>query len=299
MNMEITSRHIISLMPVTSYLACDLCGAANPRFVLESHRLDGPLVQCINCGFRYIGKRRAALTFGTESGKETAQRVRAANIQFQHLRLEEERRLAVLNARWRLQLIRKARPSGKLLDVGCARGDFLQVAREWFDAYGVEPNPELAESASKVAPVHQDIIERTPWSGFDVIASFHVIEHVDSPRSFIHAAAERLKPGGLMVIETPDIDSWPYKLFKANWRQFIPEHYFFFDSATMSRLLADCGLRVDRTIRIGKHASVELILNRLSRYLPWIPRMNGVSRLTFRVNPMDIMLVFATKGGNE
>jgi 2-polyprenyl-3-methyl-5-hydroxy-6-metoxy-1,4-benzoquinol methylase len=173
------------------------------------------------------------------------------------------------------------------------------VARESFNVYGVEPNPELADSASQVAPVHQDIIERTPWSGFDVIASFHVIEHVDSPSSFIRAAAERLKPGGLLVIETPDIDSFPYKLLKARWRQFIPEHYFFFDPRTMSRLLADCGLRTDKTIRIGKHASVELILNRLSRYLPWIPQMDGVSRLTFRMNPMDIMLVFATKSGND
>jgi len=253
----------------------------------------------VNCGFRYVGNRRTALTFGTESGRETAEKVRAANMRFRPLRLEEEHRIALLNATWRLELIRRIRGSGKLLEVGCARGDFLRVAAQSFDAYGVEPNPELAESARKVAPVYQDIVERTPWYEFDVIASFHVIEHVDSPRSFIHAAAERLKPGGLLVIETPDIDSLPYKLLKTRWRQFIPEHYFFFDSRTMSRLLADCGLRTDRIVRIGKHASLELLLNRLSRYLPWIPQMNGVSRLTFRVNPMDIMLVFATKGGNE
>ena len=286
-------------MAVTSYRSCDLCAAANPRFVLESRRLDGPLVECVNCGFRYVGNRRTALTFGTESGRETAEKVRAANMRFRPLRLEEEHRIALLNATWRLELIRRIRGSGKLLEVGCARGDFLRVAAQSFDAYGVEPNPELAESARKVAPVYQDIVERTPWYEFDVIASFHVIEHVDSPRSFIHAAAERLKPGGLLVIETPDIDSLPYKLLKTRWRQFIPEHYFFFDSRTMSRLLADCGLRTDRIVRIGKHASLELLLNRLSRYLPWIPQMNGVSRLTFRVNPMDIMLVFATKGGNE
>ena len=286
-------------MAATSYLSCDLCAAANPRFVLESRRLDGPLVECVNCGFRYVGNRRTALTFGTESGRETAEKVRAANMRFRPLRLEEEHRIALLNATWRLELIRRIRGSGKLLEVGCARGDFLRVAAQSFDAYGVEPNPELAESARKVAPVYQDIVERTPWYEFDVIASFHVIEHVDSPRSFIHAAAERLKPGGLLVIETPDIDSLPYKLLKTRWRQFIPEHYFFFDSRTINRLLADCGLRTDRIVRIGKHASLELLLNRLSRYLPWIPQMNGVSRLTFRVNPMDIMLVFATKGGNE
>jgi 2-polyprenyl-3-methyl-5-hydroxy-6-metoxy-1,4-benzoquinol methylase len=275
--------------------ACDLCGAESPRLILESRGLDGPLVECIKCGFRYVGSRRSALVFGKDSAEETAAKVRAANTQFRYLRLEEEHRLALLNAKWRLELIRKVRPSGKLLEVGCARGDFLRVARGSFDASGVEPNPDLANSASEVAPVYRGIIERTPWSGFDVVASFHVIEHVDSPRSFIRAAAERLKTGGLLVIETPNIDSLPFKILNSRWRQFIPEHYFFFDPKTMSRLLSDHGLQTQTVMTIGKYASMDLIANRLSRYLPWLPHLNGFSRLTFRVNPMDIMLVFATK----
>ena len=277
------------------FLPCDLCGAENPRFLLKSDRLDGPLVECRDCGFRYVGSRTLSLAFGKESPEVTTAKVSEANTVFRHLPLEEEHRLAVLNARWRLELIRSMKPSGKFLEVGCARGDFMKVAREDFEISGVEPNRELAAISSKIAPVHQDIIERTPWSGFDVIASFHVIEHVDSPRSFIRAASERLKPGGLMVIETPNIDSLPYRILKARWRQFIPEHYFFFDRKTIGRLLSDNGLITEGVRCIGKYASVDLITNRLSRYLPWMPRMNGFSHLTFRVNPLDIMLVFATK----
>jgi 2-polyprenyl-3-methyl-5-hydroxy-6-metoxy-1,4-benzoquinol methylase len=276
-------------------IPCDLCGAANPRFVLNSGGLDGPLVECVNCGLRYVGTRRSALTFGSEASEETAAKVRAANQNLRYLRLEEEQRLALLNARWRVDLIRQVKPSGKLLEIGCARGDFLQIARESFDVYGVEPNPELAESSSKIAPVHQDVIERTPWNGFDIVASFHVIEHVDSPRSFIAAAAQKLKPGGLLVIETPNIDSLPFKILKSRWRQFIPEHYYFFTPKTISRLLSDHGLRIHSLTTVGKCASVDLIINRLSRYVPWLPNANGFSKQTFRVNPMDIMLVFATQ----
>ena len=279
----------------TRYIPCDLCGADEPRLILISPGLDGPLVECGQCGLRYVGKRRSALTFGRDSAEATTANVRAANTQFRYLRLEEEHRLAVLNAKWRLNLIRNVKASGKLLEAGCARGDFLKVASEHFRVWGVEPNPELAEAASRVAPVHQDIIERTPWSDFDVIASFHVIEHVDSPRSFIRAAADRLKPGGLLVLETPNIDSLPFKILTSRWRQFIPEHYFFFDPKTIARLLSDCGLKTERINSIGKYASMDLIMNRLSRYLPWIPRVNGFSRVTIRVNPLDIMLVFATK----
>ena len=282
-------------MSVNAYTPCDLCGAETPRFILNSRGLDGPLVECVKCGFRYVGSRRSALTFGKDPAEETTAKVRAANQDFRSLRLQQEHRLALLNAQWRLDLIRTMRSSGKLLEIGCARGEFLRVAREQFDACGVEPNPELADSASQVVPVYRDIIERTPWSDFDIVTSFHVIEHVDSPRSFICAAAQRLKPGGLLVIETPNIDSLPFKLFKSRWRQFIPEHYYFFSPNTISGLLSEQGLRIDSVTTIGKYASVELIVNRLSRYMPWLPNVNGISQLTFRVNPLDIMLVFATK----
>jgi hypothetical protein len=126
-------------MAAPKYIPCDLCGNPNPRFILNSPGLDGPLVQCVACGFRYVGVRRSQLAFGRQSAEDIAANVRLANRDFRNLRLEEEARLAQLNARWRLDLIRKAKPSGKLLEIGCARGDFLRLAREQFDACGVEP----------------------------------------------------------------------------------------------------------------------------------------------------------------
>jgi len=287
-------------------IRCDLCGADDPRTVLVSTKLDGPLVQCRICGLLYVGWRRSQLTFGSDgdAASDVAQRVQAANSNIRNLRLEEEHRLALLNARWRLELIRQFRPSGKLLEVGCARGDFLSVAREFFDVHGVEPNPELARFAEEVAPIHRDVIETLPSSDFDVITSFHVIEHVDSPKRFVSAMAEHLKPGGLLVLETPDCNSPPYRIMKTKWRQFIPEHYFFFEQSTITRLLSESGFRVERIMRIGKHASVALVLNRLSRYFRFLRHGEdlaarlGISRLTFRVDPLDIMIVFAVRTKN-
>ena len=198
--------------------SCDLCGADNPRTVLESPQLDGPLVQCRNCGspIRRMAAIPADIRFGRlEMRTMLPSRVEAANFNIRNLRLEEEHRLGILNARWRLDLIRKFRTSGKLLEVGCARGDFLSVAKESFEVSGVEPNPGLADDAEKVAPIHRDVIETLPWRDFDVITSFHVIEHVDSPKRFVSAMAERIKPGGLLVLETPDIDSLPFRFMKA------------------------------------------------------------------------------------
>src|SRR4030095_7690141 len=177
-----------------------------------------------------------------------------------------ERRLARLNAKARLDLIRQHRPSGKLIEVGCARGDFLSAAREYFSVVGVEPNEDLAKDAATVAPVYRGLIENYPDSGFDVAASFHVIQHTDSPRRFLEAVVEKVRPCGLVVIETPNIHSLPYRVLKTRWRQFIPEHYFFFDERTMRTLMEDVGLKLERVRRIGKYASPALILNRLGRY---------------------------------
>jgi SAM-dependent methyltransferase len=277
-----------------------VCGADDPRFLLESPGLDGPLVECRSCGLKYVGRRRSALTFGHGSG-DTVDRLRAANVGFRHLRLEEEHRLARLNARWRLDLIRARRPSGRLIEVGSARGDFLAEAREFYDVSGVEPNPDLAAATPPGLQIHQGLVENAPWTGFDVAASFHVIEHVDSPSQFVSAIAQRLKPGGLLVLETPDIGSTPFRIMKRRWRQFIPEHYFFFDRRSLQRLFEKSGFTLERIDRIGKHASLNLIFNRLGRYWGPLGAMeravsnSGLGRATMRLNPGDIMIAFATK----
>ncbi len=282
-------------------IPCDLCGSVDPRRILESPRLDGPLVRCRKCGLYYVGDRRSQLVFGSGSPAEVLDRVRDANRHIRNLPLEEEHRLAELNAKSRLQLIRQYRPSGKLLEVGCARGDFLRVAREYFTAFGVEPNPELAEEAIRVAPLHQGLIETEPGSYYDLAVSFHVIEHTPSPSQFLAAISQRLRPRGLVVLETPDINSLPFRVLKSRWRQFIPEHYYFFDKTTMTKLLQDGGFKVEKITRVGKYASVGLLLNRLSRYFSPLQYTEGLaarlhlSRLTFEVNPYDIMIAIATK----
>ena len=280
---------------------CDLCGSGNPALILESPRLDGPLVRCRQCGLYYVGKRRSNLAFGSDTAAATTERIRDANRELKSLSLDEEHRLAVRNAKTRVDLIRRYCPSGKLLEVGCARGDFLREAREFFTVSGVEPNPELARDALVFAPVHQGVLETCPDSGYDVAASFHVIEHTASPRQFLAAIAARLRPGGLIVLETPNIHSMPFRLFKGRWRQFIPEHYFFFDEKTLARLLEAQGFKVERIQRIGKFASPALVLNRLARYfrpLHYAEDLAGrlhLQRFAIHVDPLDIMIAIATK----
>ena len=279
---------------------CDLCGSDFADTVLETDGLDGPLMRCSDCGLHFVGGRGSALAFGNGSAQRTAERLRAANTKFRDLPRPEERRLNDLNAEWRLDRIRRLQPAGRLLEVGCGRGDFLRVAARHFDVAGVEPNPELADDTAGEGPIHRGVVEDAPadgsWTDFDVIVSFHVIEHVSSPREFVEAIGARLKLGGLLVIETPDIGSVPFRLFGVRWRQFIPEHYYFFDRTTLGRLLEENGFRIRQMTHVGKHASIGLMLNRLGRRIQ-IFREGGDIRLpgTVRINPGDILLAFAVR----
>jgi 2-polyprenyl-3-methyl-5-hydroxy-6-metoxy-1,4-benzoquinol methylase len=276
--------------------ACDLCGASSWVPLLESTRLDGPLVSCPECGLRYVGRREVGPAWAASSVEETVRIVEETIRRFPNLHRDEEERLNTLNARWRLDLIRRHRESGLLLEVGCGRGDFLKVAREVFEVRGIEPDPELARASASVAPVFAGTVEDSSWSNFDVAVSFHVIEHVDSPTVFLESLARRLRSGGLLVIETPDIGGWPYRLFGSHWRQFIPGHYYFFDQPTLARLLDKCGFDLVSLDRVGKYASPALVATRLGRRIPFVrPLARWVPSLAFRVNPGDIMLAIAVR----
>lgn len=276
---------------------CDLCGSKTPLKVLTSSSLDGPLVRCSVCGLHYVSKRASNLSFGEEPSSLTAARIREVNLRYKELPREEEKRLNELNARWRLELIQKFIPGGRLLEIGCGRGDFLKVARDSFEVRGVEPSPELAADAKKQAEVYQGLVEDSEWFDFDVAASFHVLEHVGSPKEFVGEINRRMKPGGFFAVETPDIDSLPYHLLKGRWRQLIPEHYYFFDRKTLVRLLTEEGFEVHRIMRIGKYVSLPFLLNRIGRYLPFniCSDLRFGKTFTFRVNPMDIILALAIK----
>ena len=279
---------------------CDLCGSDLAAIVLETDGLDGTLMRCSDCGFHFVAGRDSALAFGNGSAQRTAERLKAANMKFRDLPRAEERRLNELNAEWRLDLIRRVRPAGRLLEVGCGRGDFLRVAARYFDVAGVEPNPELAADAAGEGPIHQGVVEDAPadgsWTDFDVVVSLHVIEHVSSPKEFVKAIGRRLKPGGLLVLETPDIGSLPFRLFGSRWRQFIPEHYYFFDRTTLGRLLEENGFRIRQMTHVGKHLSIGLLLNRLGRRIRILRGGGGIQLPgTVRINPGDILLAFADR----
>jgi 2-polyprenyl-3-methyl-5-hydroxy-6-metoxy-1,4-benzoquinol methylase len=140
-------------------------------------------------------------------------------------------------------------PVGSLLDVGCGGGELLRaaVARGW-RAAGAEPMPEAAELARSRAPgadVRTGLSSEVGFEerSFDVVCAFHVLEHMPDARAFLGELARFARPGGLVVVETPNYASRLRRVQGERWLHLRPlEHLVHFTPQTMRAAIAGAGL---------------------------------------------------------
>jgi len=140
---------------------------------------------------------------------------------------------------------------GSWLDLGCGPGFLLsQVHDRGWQATGLDSSPfapQFAKDQFGLEDVHTGLIEDVNFKGkqFDVISMQHVIEHLYEPLPTMSAILKLLKPGGILYLETPDIESGSAKRDGKDWLHIkIPEHVLYFSEATLKRLLneLDCDI---------------------------------------------------------
>jgi 2-polyprenyl-3-methyl-5-hydroxy-6-metoxy-1,4-benzoquinol methylase len=253
----------------------------------------------------YVGRRQDDFTFSEvdrERSAALAERVDELGIVSAEVE-EAERPWRIEADRERLARLRGYAAGGTLLDVGCSTGTFLELARTTFDAWGVEPDPGTSAQAraaglSVTTGTVADVVP--PAGGFDAVTMFHVIEHLDSPRQALRQVRKLLSPGGVVMIETPTVDSVWFRLARSRWRQLIPDHYFFFSRDTLERLLAECGLELVDYEKVGRRVSLRFVVDRFRRsgipgagaVAPALRRLR-LEDVGIRLNPGDIMSVVA------
>lgn len=149
----------------------------------------------------------------------------------------------------------------RVLDVGCDTGQFISSAARQFGILPVGVDVAgLAIRGARSAGVdaYHCTLEQAPahLRDFPVITAIDVIEHVSSPRSFFQALFERLRPGGVAYVETPNVDSYVYRLGRllcgltggrpeATLRRLFPqEHIQYYSAGGLARVTQSCGLRV-------------------------------------------------------
>jgi len=149
----------------------------------------------------------------------------------------------------------------RMLDVGCDTGAFLAAAAQEFGVVpvGVDVNHkavELAEAAGIEA--HRGTLEAAPddLRNFAIITAIDLIEHVSDPGAFLAEIRSRLRPGGVVYLETPNIRSAVYRIGRLlstitggrpeglYERLFPPQHIQYFTEASLSALVRSSGLEI-------------------------------------------------------
>jgi SAM-dependent methyltransferase len=155
----------------------------------------------------------------------------------------------------------KAGWCGKLLDVGCGNGQMAAYLREMgWDVTGVEPDPTAARLAEEQCglKVYQGTLEEAKLGAesFDAISMQHVIEHVPDPLSTLRECQRVLKPGGRLVIITPNLESLASRVFKDAWLWLDPpRHYTLFSAHTLRSIVEQARFEVTNLDAVVRNAS--------------------------------------------
>lgn len=142
------------------------------------------------------------------------------------------------------------RPGARLLDVGCGGGSFLALMRflGW-DVTGVDADPLACDAgcARFGLRVHHGDLGSLPCEPgtFDVVTSIHAIEHMQQPFTLIAQGLDMLRPGGRMVVVTPNATGLGHRWFRSAFADLLPpRHLYLFSGKVLARHAETLGARV-------------------------------------------------------
>jgi len=158
-----------------------------------------------------------------------------------------------------------------VVDLGCGDAERLAQIGERLggeaELVGVDLQPDAARAealrARGVRLVQANIegeLDVLRDGGHDLIVSCQTLEHLYDPASALEVVARKLAPGGLLLIETPNIGGIDYALFKRRfWGMYhIPRHFHVFSTGSLRRVVERAGLSV---VRQGFIPSGSMILS--------------------------------------
>ena len=199
----------------------------------------------------------------------------------------------------RIRRISKFKSKGRILDIGAAYGFFLKVAKSrGYKPFGIEVNRSTAAKAEKLSGCKT-------FSGYlpgkikklgkyDVVTMFDVIEHLKDPDKYLSASRKIIKKGGLIAIETGNIESLTSRLRKDKWRLVVPSiHLFYFSPAILVKALNKNGFEVVNISSVGFYRTIKQTVFRLFGTTFGLP--NFILNRTYYLNTGDLTLVIARK----
>lgn len=281
---------------------CRLCAA--PVVPRANHRFGRfALSTCTTCGFEQIAPAPTAAELEALYGA----------LYFQKAKYTDPKAIE-LEYKRRHKLMARAgfKPGDRLLEIGCGAGQFIATCASTYDWHGMDFSPDgIAEARTRLPGLGADRLTAGPIEDytpdlsdglFDGVLIFDTIEHVYAPQAMLERAAHWLKPGGRMIVTTPDIGARFARLLGRRWPFMTPpEHLSFFTRPAMAAALGRAAVQTVYSRSFGKFANVAFVIYKAGRVglLPKsfgkLAARIGLGKLTVYVPTGDVMYVIAEK----
>ncbi|HEX4337598.1 MAG TPA: class I SAM-dependent methyltransferase [Polyangiaceae bacterium] len=235
---------------------CALCGARTQEpeafgYDFEYNTTSNPFrfVRCAECRHVYLSPRPAPSDLGVIYPAHYYTLAGTGSLVARLQRVWEGKKVGVY---------RDALGSGpkRILDVGCGDGRFLEVLRDFgskeWELVGVDFDPAAVERCrARGFTAHAKRVEDMEGENgtFDAVVMLQLIEHVEDPVVIARRVFSLLRPGGVFVVETPNLAGWDYHLFRKRWwgHYHFPRHWNLFSKESLETMLERAGFVIDRT----------------------------------------------------
>ena len=235
-----------------AYQRVNTCKISREDADIPQETLD--MVRCSGCGLIFVNPQPH---FFKEEMKKLYDREYFNKGYMRFYGEEKEDRVVQSNEpfSYRLDLIERYKKPGRILDIGCATGGFLNLAKErGWETFGVEISDYAADLAIQKhhLNVFKGLLEEAHFKEgyFDIICASDIVEHVNDPRGFIGEVRRVLADDGLLYLAFPNAESFYYKFFglisRYNYKNYflLPHHLWHFSPGTIRLLLNKTGFDV-------------------------------------------------------
>ena len=227
-------------------VCCNFCGEDKPSLFLTENGFH--LQRCTRCGLLYVNPRPGPDNPRLSHSHEYNEYIE---------RYSRHSEMFVDEARRRLAQVMNWKEGGKLLDIGCAAGIFLDCARQkGWEVYGVEPDSRVAEYAINQLKLDVAICNflknQLPDNEFDAVTAHNIISHVPDPALFFREVMRVLKPGGIFIMHTGNGAELSSKEQGESLgeRWVTPDHLYHFSENLLRKYLERAGFTIEQVQKI-------------------------------------------------
>lgn len=256
-------------------MECNLCNSTGFKLIWNETRFESNnILECQNCDLVFLeqNKTKADIEdfYTNDYRKVKTLPALSAEERYVHpVTVQDcEDRIAWLKPNLRERFV--SLKGKRVLEIGSATGRFLDTLQsEGAYASGLELTTSFVDhSIEKGFDMYSKPLEALNFDNkFDIIVTFHALEHMFDAKQIINTVHKALKPGGIFAGEVPNQNDWRLKIFDSTIAKnfhYDPNHYYYFSPDTLRQYLNNCGfadITLETVERYNSLVQLRRILN--------------------------------------